>query len=467
MDANGIGSKLAVLVLLSYVPFGINSLSYNSMGILFLAMAFCAFVAPVHKNRVSFALSGFWLAAAVLCCPYLAVLYPMYILVVLLPSGVKSRFHFTSCDFKSLLIFTLGIGALALPFLIYLFSHASISQILKTLSFITQDPSHASSTNSKFYQFFQDLYAKYNSKRELVFCLVLSIISIVCRWKRWKYPASVFFILCVVAALISTVKTFILHHYINFLPLPLNFLVPAAYCIPPKKDPRAAKLFWWFWAPSLIYMVCLHLSSNQKAYAIASASLVPLIAGIVIIFLAAENLEWSAPIALQRIHGVKILTAAVIICLLFCQLWLRYQNNFWDSDISKQTELITQGPHRGTIVTPEKREEYNELYENIICVLNRYHPASAFYACSDYQNLCYLFGSCETAATSSWAGPDDPFGNKKRYYAYHPEKNPEMIYICKDSSASFLEWLYTSSEYTHLQTEAADIYLKNTLLREG
>ena len=55
--------------------FGIMALSYNSMGILLLLSA-CVLVATADpKRRAAPLLAGLFFAGAVLCCPYLLLLY--------------------------------------------------------------------------------------------------------------------------------------------------------------------------------------------------------------------------------------------------------------------------------------------------------------------------------------------------------------------------------------------------------
>lgn len=466
IDHAGIGSALAALVLLSYIPFGINSLSYNSMGILFLAMAFASFASPSEKPCVSFLLSGLFLAAAVLCCPYLVVLYVLYTAVMLLPSKIRSRFSAESFTWKAWLWLTAGAGILAVLFLIYVFSRASFSEILESIPYIFDDPSHATSSSEKLILFFSDPYSEYNSKRELACCVAICAAAAVCRWRGWKYPAVFFFTACTICVLVSILKTFVLFHYINFLPLPLNFLVLAAYAIPPEKDKRISKLFWRFWLPSLIYTFCLHLSSNQKTYVIASASLVPLVAGIVIIAMAAENLDAAAPVSFRRIRFATAISCIAVVCLLGCQLWLRYQNNFWDSNTSHQTASVSFGPHKGTIITPERLEEYTAKYNSVIDAEQRYQPESVFFAPDSYQIIYYLFGDVKTAATAAWTLDNDDSGKNRAYFELHPEKLPDMIYCSPEGKVSFLAWLYESEEYFRGESDSAEIYIRKNLQEE-
>lgn len=72
-------SALAVLPFMIFVPHNIMALSYNSMGVQCLT----ASLATMNRSKLNVPwmfVSGLFFAASVLCCPFLAVLYPVYIL---------------------------------------------------------------------------------------------------------------------------------------------------------------------------------------------------------------------------------------------------------------------------------------------------------------------------------------------------------------------------------------------------
>ena len=91
---SGAGAVLASVFYYVFVPFGIMALSYNSMGIGCLSLSTVILVCA--SGRWSDAPSGFLFAMAVLCCPYLVILFVIYAAAVLL-----CRKRDTGLDFLS------------------------------------------------------------------------------------------------------------------------------------------------------------------------------------------------------------------------------------------------------------------------------------------------------------------------------------------------------------------------------
>ncbi|MBQ8216956.1 MAG: acyltransferase family protein, partial [Oscillospiraceae bacterium] len=83
------GAFAAALLFLLFAPYGISALSYNSLGLICISLS-VTFAATAEKNiPLQQLLAGLFLACAVLCCPAVAVLYPLY-LVAVLAFSVKS-----------------------------------------------------------------------------------------------------------------------------------------------------------------------------------------------------------------------------------------------------------------------------------------------------------------------------------------------------------------------------------------
>jgi len=67
------------------------ALSYNSMAIISLILCI-TFVGPDERFvRANYILAGISFSAAVLCCPYLALVYFVYILSVVIRTAISKR----------------------------------------------------------------------------------------------------------------------------------------------------------------------------------------------------------------------------------------------------------------------------------------------------------------------------------------------------------------------------------------
>ena len=116
---SNVGAALASLVFLLYTPFGIMALSYNSMGILLLLSA-CVLAATANTQRnAAWLLSGLFFAGAVLCCPYLLLLYVLGTLAAVWMALRKKR-----GALRCWLLFSAGSAILFLVFCAAIFSNS-------------------------------------------------------------------------------------------------------------------------------------------------------------------------------------------------------------------------------------------------------------------------------------------------------------------------------------------------------
>ena len=114
------------------------ALSYNSMGIMGLSIALVMYFCNEHHKWTWNVLAGLFLAVAVLCCPYLVVLYLIY--------SIYAVFKYLKCKNKDYIKdwFEISVGALflACEFFVVVFRNTSLSQLLTSLSYVLDDPTH-------------------------------------------------------------------------------------------------------------------------------------------------------------------------------------------------------------------------------------------------------------------------------------------------------------------------------------
>lgn len=166
---SGLGAVLAAMIYMLFTPFNIMSLSYNTMGPGFLILA--ALIFPFNQEHGGRAFwTGIFYAFAVLNNPYLVFLYGLLIIMTL-----RKRRPFTASTFWYI---TAGITCIALLFLCFVFSRASVSQIISCLSCLI-DPSHQNGVLYQIAYSFWGLWKSYS-----VFLIPLLCIPFVSIWMR-------------------------------------------------------------------------------------------------------------------------------------------------------------------------------------------------------------------------------------------------------------------------------------------
>ena len=126
----------AALLVLVYAKAGIGGLSYYTLCYLFFGTGLLLFyiaceTGPAARTGLCFA-AGAVMALAVVCMPYLAVLWVLPAAVLLLSSARGRR--------GPVLAFLGGTGAAALVYLAWLLHRVSLSELLEYLPFVLMDP---------------------------------------------------------------------------------------------------------------------------------------------------------------------------------------------------------------------------------------------------------------------------------------------------------------------------------------
>lgn len=420
-----IGGAVAALFFCIYVPYNISTLCYNSMGLGLMTLS--TVIVTCADRRWSDVIGGSLYALAVLCCPYLAVLLPIYGGAVLL---VRSRPKWGE-GLPFLLprrfgMYVLGIALPAALFLITVLPRIRPAYWPQIIAGLFSDPEHSASIIGKLAQY---AYGIVVIRPMRFFCLILLCGLLV---KRKEIQA---ILGGVVLALVGYVLLRAI--FVNHLMFPLNLAGLYFYLV--YRNTSAKPLFFGIWIPGMIYSVCIHLGSNQCFYVISSASTVSLMASVLIVLL---TLKEELPKLRWPILKYGLVTAVVLVFLVqgAMQVKLRWNYIFWDKhDITAQTQLLTEGSHKGLLVSPEWEEEYRTDLETA----SHLDPNGSLLVFGK-KTYFYLFTSCTNSSYSGWpAGtPDSILQRLEIYYALCPDKRPDQILIPeanRDYAPIFLE----------------------------
>ena len=420
-----VGAVLSSVFFCLYVPFGISAMSYNSLGIEFLTLASVVLTCASRKwTRV---LSGVFFALSVLCCPYLAVVYLLYFAGVMCFRATHRSWEnvaFLSMD--CFFWFSVGVFATAFAFCVCVLPRIPLSKWGGIISGLFSDPEHQRSMGEGLWEYGRILF-----KRADVWCLVLATV-LGCVIKNKSFRA-----VCSVIVLFSTaVSVLRCTEYINFLMFPLG--ISGVYFYLVYRNKTAGALFYGIWIPGMVYTLCIHLSSNQAFYAISSASTVPLVASVMIIAITCGEILRSD---VRRVLKSGLILSMILLVSLqgYFQTQLRWSFLFWDTPMSDQTSVVTEGPHKGLWVSPPKNEQYMAKYE----AAKQLKPGGTvlFFGESTY---CYLFGDWQNGSFSAWMGIPGAgtFWRLEQYYQLNPDKLPDQVFIeasYGDFAANFLD----------------------------
>lgn len=406
---SGLGAAVGCLFFYLYVPFGISACSYNSMGIDFLALA--AVLLVTCRKSWTDALSGFCFAMAVLCCPYLVILFALYGAAVIFCRKQPETLPFLGV--RRFLFFLVGVLLPALCFLADVVPYIPLRQYPRILSGMLSDPEHQESFSFKLLQFIGIF-------PEHPFLIVLGLLTLA----SVKLPR-VRSIADILVLAVTALGLWQGRDYINNLMLPLNMAGLYFYIV--YRNPKARDLFWGIWIPGMVYALSIHLSSNQVYYAMGSAFTVATPASVILILLTLNDRRKEMSPSLSR-----CLAAALVLVLAFqggLEGYLRWNQVFWSRSPQYQTQLLTEGPHKGLLVTPSAEETYLTNLEKA----SHLAPGGSLLTISR-ETYFYLFGSRTNSSYTAWLGtrPEVIAPYLDLYYDINPDKLPDQVLIQPD-----------------------------------
>ena len=412
---------MAVIVSLVYAlftPFGIKALSYNTMGLmatyLFVVLGLTAF----RRDWLKYVLMGVLLAAAVLCNPYMVVLYG----ILAVAAFVAWIFVRGKLPWKRFLWLTLGAGVLFILFMGVELSRVTVSQILDSFQFVAGDAAHKSKGFWAVFNSFRYYLREYPGYFWWWLIGVLTGLTV-----RKSSPV------CFAVISIASIKL-TLHFALDLtngigysaMMIPLSFTGLAAFLLSEKR--RWSLLGGW--AIGFLYCLCMSASSNNGIYTFANASTVGACVGLLMIYdflagqLEGKALNQLAAVAMVMLIGVQFSAESYVLL----------NHIFWESGPKALTTKVEGGHLDGVYTTPGKAKKYQTNLENIAS-LKEYEGDHVLFYCR-FPGGYLIMNDWSNGANSAWLADSVKDLNDARMDEYakrHPEKTPDVIYVDADS----------------------------------
>lgn len=380
---------LAACVYMLFTPFQIMALSYNTMSVGFLLLALLCYK---KDNLFRLFLSGILYGCSVINTPYLALGY-LFILFLVIK-------HSERLSIKEFLSLTCGIALIAISFLFFVFSRASLKEVLGSLQYLV-DPSHSTRISKLFmtngYRLIRQLHVTF-------FLLVFELVYAIRFRKEYQekkvlevsYLINIFSLIYL--GLIHTVDASIGGYVGILVPIYIMGLVLL-------RIKKRNSYLTFCYGVSTFHAFLLAISSNVGPRSFLGPTIVACV--ITILFLKDEEKK-RIPLGMVSIF---------IALLLFYKVTNVYGGS---NDYSVQ---FTQGPLKGLYDTRETIENYNQTLEDIqyIDTLD-----GEYINCISYQTWTYLASNkkCGTNSTYIYFWYKDQYENAYDTYALnHPDKN--------------------------------------------
>lgn len=462
----GYVSVFASVLYFIYTPYDIMAMSYNTMGLDFVTLAGVIMGTASYKKKLPLIVSGVAFAAAVLCCPYLAVAYILYGICVLIHTFIRNKetkFILKSELFagKTFLFFSIGIFALAAVFLVFALTRVSIKEIFNYLPYLMTDPEHPQiALGTRFGMYFKSIYNCHSHFKIALFSYLVMIVVMIIDRKR-KSHRSIYLIVTTAIVIFCYVLLLpqLTYSTYNAIMFPLIFIGITSYILCENKPkPLFASLF----VLGIIYSFAICFSSNQYFYVISMVITASNIASYV--FLAQllremkttqDNIEYAVWVK----RGSFLFVAFMIFLQGAFQITVKAEHCFWESgNTSNLTAQIKNGPAKGIYTNVNNCNTYEQIYSDLQYYKNKQEDKILFLTSKTW---CYLAVDFPYGTLSAWISGEKPSSVErlKTYYRVNYEEIPKYIYIPKDSEWDFRN-IYNDAGASGYSVEENDISYK-------
>ena len=455
-------SVFAGVLYFIFTPYNIMALSYDSMGVELTLLAGVLIATADYSKKLQLIFSGLCFAGAVLCTPYLASVYVLYLLCVGVHLAIRKRnFSFVlkseMFSLKSFLFFTLGVGILAVIFLLFTLPRVGFEGLSENLQYMLQDPEHPSVPfDQKFGKYFESIF-KMNASFKYAIYSYCAMAAVMLIDRKRRLHRSVYLIVTVgivIYSYILLVPDFPGKTY-NSIMLPPVFAGITSYALC-KNKPR--ELFAGVFLTGIFYSLCVFLPSNQYMYVISMGFAAVNVASFIFVGQLIREMQETPDNVTYAVWVKRLSFAMVAFMLLFqgnLECYSKSHHCFWNGDPKDLTFEIAEGPAAGLRTDKTKADEYNSIYND----LSRYWD-------KEDDNLLiltertwtYLAADKPYGTFSAWLSGEKPNSIKrlKSFYDINPDKKPRYIYVPKKSKWN-MTWLLNELQlmgYSYTETSA-------------
>ena len=426
----GLMAAIASVLYLIYTPFDMMTMSYNTIALDMLALTGVLLGAAGERDWLSWLLGGISFACAVVCCPYLALVYVVFALaaVAFIMPGLRKYAGFGFFTARNFRYLTLGILIPFALFVAFFFFHSDLSRLAANLPGILSDPEHPS-------------YSLWFMAKHYVYCIVtahryillpiglyaLHLLLVLLDKKRGtrRDLHFAFAMLCSALCLALFIPR-LSEEYFNAVAFPMAFAGFTAYVLLEKKP---VKLFISAFLLGICYSICVSSTSNMGFLVISMAFSVVNLASLVFIGLFVK--ENSAG---GKRHTRSFAVAMLTLLFAAMLVYSKAEHCFWDGAPSQLRSEIASGPAKGIVTSAGLEESYRSIYEDMQGYKELERDELLVMSQIPW---CYLIAEdYPYGSFSAWlSGLDGSTVERlELYYSANPQKIPQYIYIVKSNN---------------------------------
>ncbi len=420
VDGNGSGGYLlscipgvCTLAYLCSNPFGIQSICYNTVAIGMFLLTVTLFFDRFSKAKVF--ISGITLSIAVLSNPFIAILFFIYVLIVIIDVIVHKR----NDEVKRLIWLVFGIAVLFIPFCVIFLSSGTLTEYINNLQIILQDPAH--NEYGLLYKLFKCHYqlirVYWREWAPLVIVLIMAFVT----KKHEKIRIYLYGATCLITVYVTFRFAFIYGSVsINLMIIPMFFWGLSSLGLlliwgQSLMDYKAEIL--WLLAGYLL-AVCNYLATNTEILSTSAMFIISAMASIGINFRLSAMMHEKNRIYACSCGIVFLVFLMSLLCLRMTYVWGDFEFGSYDTKIE-------EGIATGIWASRENADKY---YKKLRIINEADFSEDEKILILPTNPLCYLSVDGEIAS---------PYISQlslvmwvyESYYELHPDKLPTKVLL--------------------------------------
>ena len=357
--------------LVLFSPLDNMTLSYTSIGLASCLMLSCIILRGKdlsQKNLILFTVMlSVCITILILCSPFMAVVY----FLMLMTATWKPKKRITS-GYESLYRSVSWSGGFVFLFFMILFlcfvrkEGEDWKTYLECIRLILSDPDHS---NTNILRKLVACFAEIVNKNRLYSAIIG--ISIGCSFykKGLKKYRLTLFLICVCGYLYA-LYCYLSHNvYVKFNQQMIDIAILGLPAFALLED-KPWDLLFSFTATGLIYTFMNYLASNTGIYSIGMTLSVCGVGSIVYIVKLCQELRRQYPGKKRLRFLISLVCVGIMVTQLSSELFTRTIRQYWDEEPAALNETIQVGAAKGLRTTSERKEEYEQQYEELNTLLD-------------------------------------------------------------------------------------------------
>lgn len=372
-------------------------------------------------------LIGILWGIAIICNPYLAILYIVYYLfLIIYIFRMKNNYGYAP-------VMLIGTAVIGFLFIYYVLRDVQVADIITGITYVMSDEAYYGS-GSILYKFFSGfLYIAYRFRYTILFSIISAAALVVINRKRklnsisFKTDAKYSLLLLVLNTVILALDVLLPAHSAYTMGTCMAALAVWGIQVYLISDKEYRALFAMMYIPGILAALLMAAASDTRFSATTQGLMIAAVASVIIGIgiLRCAKIKYAE---LLRIGNRKriacIFLTAICIILLGTSFYDRIFLVYRDREIGQLSEELQEGPAKGIITTNECEKRYDSVWDTV----SRISRAEGNLYIMNFCPWAYLATSMRCSPYTAWRimpDMDDTMGQS--YYEVHPDKFPDIV----------------------------------------